>query len=100
MKLDPKLENDDRVRDNDGWIDEFEDMPDTWGVFFFVDDKEDVKYIGLCEKPDMGPVAKAAYDAGKGKGATKMAWASTFSVEKAQSLHAELVAKYKPVNNK
>ncbi len=99
MKIDMSIEKDPRVREVDGWYDDFEDLPQAFGLFFFVDDNTDVKFVGICKRPTMQEEAKAAYDAGKGKGATKIGYVRTFSVEKAEALYDEVVKKYNPPNN-
>jgi len=100
MKFDPKEEDDHRVRESDGWLDDIEDIPYGYGVFVFVDDKDDVKYIGKSVQPKLSQVAMEAYNSGKGKGATKLGYMITFSPERVGPLYDDLVAKYQPPNNK
>ena len=100
MKFDPKEEQDSRVREAEGWLDDLEDLPAAWGVFVVVDDKDDVKYIGRALGPTMRAEAEAAQKKGLGKSGTKIGCLMTFSPEKAQTLHDDLVAKYKPADNK
>lgn len=100
MKFDKADINDNRVRDyGDGWTDDFVDLPHSAGVFIFIDESEDVKYVGWSGTGGLRTKAEQAWKAGKGRGATKGGWVQCFSTAKAESLAADFIKKYSPPNN-
>lgn len=100
MKFDRADLNDNRIKDySDGWVDDLQDVPFVAGVFIFIDEAEDVKFVGYSSTGHMRMNAEEAWKGGKGRGATKGGWIQCFSDTKAKSLYEEFLKKYQPPNN-
>jgi hypothetical protein len=90
---------DHRIITGEGFFDDLDDVPPTTGVFLFVNDAMEVKYVGAAPDGHLQNVATKAYESGKGNGATKVGWARTFSYSKALALAQDWKHKYNPANN-
>jgi len=100
MKFDRSDLNDNRIKDfSDVWTKTVDQWPHCAGVFVFVDEAEDVKYVGWAPLGGLRTHATDAFKAGKNRGATKFGWAECFSDHKARSIAQEFIAKYQPPNN-
>lgn len=102
MKWDPNDEKDPQIVEKGGWflLKNLEKAPNRSGVYIFVDDSEDVKYIGKAGARRLDEEIRNAINRGKNKGATRYGWLATNSNENALSLEQGLINKYNPPNNK
>jgi excinuclease UvrABC nuclease subunit len=101
MKFDMKDLNDIRImRNGRDWVDDFSILPPVAGVFIFVDDATEVKFVGIARDGKLRMAAEAAFKEGKGEGAKKLGWVRCFSETKAASLGADWIKKYAPPNNR
>lgn len=92
-------ENDGRVIRYDGWLDLIDiEAPGKKGVFVFVSEDVEVKYVG-CAYESLSEEIKIAVNQGKATGALLFSWYMTDSEIDAKSLKAYWVDKYKPENN-
>jgi excinuclease UvrABC nuclease subunit len=99
MMWQPGDENDGRVIRRDGWLDLIDvEAPSERGVFVFVSEDVEVKYVG-CAREVLSEEIKAAVSKGKASGASMYSWYVTDSESAAESLKTRWVEKYKPQNN-
>ncbi|NLI13399.1 hypothetical protein [Pelotomaculum propionicicum] len=92
-------ERDSRIIKYDGWLDLLDiEAPDKQGVFVFVAENMEVKYVG-CAHKSLSDEIQMAVSQGKSSGAWMFAWYITDSQSDAEILKAYWVSKYKPENN-
>jgi hypothetical protein len=95
-------ERDERVIRYDGWLDLIDmtdiEAPGEAGVFVFVSQDLEVKYIG-CAHESLSEEIRTAVSLGKASGANMYSWYITGSASSAESLGTHWVDKYKTINN-
>lgn len=91
-------ELDNRIKQYDGWLDLIDiEAPDEQGVFVFVSDGLDVRYVGSA-KESLDKEINAAVNDGKSGGASMYSWYVTLSYKDAESLSGSWIEKYRPAN--
>jgi len=92
-------ENDGRIIRYDGWLDLIDiEAPGKQGVFVFVSNDVEVKYVG-CARKRLIEEMKIAVSQGKASGASMFSWYVADSESDAESLNAHWADKYQPENN-
>ncbi|MDD2553420.1 MAG: hypothetical protein PHP51_02455 [Desulfotomaculaceae bacterium] len=92
-------EKDNRIIEYDGWLD-LDDLsaPDQQGVFVFVCDRLEVKYVGRACASLLDEM-KSAISQGKAAGALMCAWYVAASEHAAAGLEKYWLERYQPANN-
>jgi len=92
-------ELDRRVVKRDGWLDLIDiEAPNQQGVFVFVSEVMEVKYVG-CTHESLNEEIKSAIAKGKSSGSSMFSWYITDTKSDAESLKAYWIKKYEPGNN-
>ena len=74
--------------------------PDNAGVYMFIDENDDVIYVGKASGGRLKTEIKSKKDQDAENGAIKYRWFRTNSDEIAINLEADWIEKYQPENNK
>lgn len=107
MKWKKSSENDERIIDKSDWtlIDNYQELKESSGVYVFINDDMDVKYIGKAGKRRMVLEHIQVFEIysaicrGKDDGASKVKALFTNNNENALSLERDLIHEYSPQNN-
>lgn len=103
MKFDYSDKNDKRVVEASPYAldypDDVDKAPDKAGVYMFIEDKDEVIYVGKASGGRLRDEIKDKRNTSADKGAKKYRWFRTNSDEVAKDLEADWIKKYKPKNN-
>lgn len=107
MKWNENHENDNRIVDKTDWflLDDYKELKENAGVYVFVNDNLDVKYIGRAGQGRMVLEHIQVFEIhsaicrGKDDGATKVKTLYTQNNERSIALEADLIKLYTPTNN-
>lgn len=78
---------------------EVDKAPDKAGVYMFLDDGEEVLYVGKASGGRLREEIKAKRNTSADRGVTKYRWFRTNNDEVAKDLEADWIKKYQPRNN-
>lgn len=103
MKFDYNDKKDKRVVESSPYALDYpsdvDKAPDKAGVYMFIDEDDEVIYVGKASGGRLRDEIKAKGNTSADKGAKKYRWFRTNSDEVAKDLKADWIKKYKPKNN-
>ena len=107
MKWNEDHENDNRIVDKTDWflLDDYKELKENAGIYVFVNNNFDVKYIGRAGQRRMVLEHLQVFEIysaicrGKDDGATKVKALYTQNNERSIALEADLIKIYTPANN-